>query len=276
MRTSAPFNRDDLAELDERLFACAARVVAMEDVHDGDRQPNVIALRHDCDSAESLDIAVSLAVWEAEHGYRSSYYLLHTSPYWDAPGFDEMVEQIADCGHEIGIHTDALAESFITGEDPDLILERAIGRLRGLGYPVRGVAGHGNRLCTHSAGPGEPWFTNDEQFVECRRSHLGGQEMGEPDRWVWRGKIRRKLAPRPLADFGLEYEALWLSVPFYFRLSDSGGRWNDEGFDVIAAAFAQQTHVVTPTVEKGDPMQLHILQHPDHWGRAFLPVAAAA
>jgi hypothetical protein len=248
----------------------------MEDVHDGARQPNVIALRHDCDSQQSLDIAVQLAAWESERGYRSSYYLLHTSAYWTDPRFESLVERIAGGGHEIGIHTDALAESFVTGEDPDLILERAIGRLRSLGHRVRGVAGHGNRLCTYSAAPGEPWFTNDEQFVECRRSHLGGVSMGEPDREVWRGKIRRTLAPRPLADFGLEYEALWLSVPHYFRLSDSGGRWQDEGFDAIADAFALQTDVEMPPQEKGDPMQLHILQHPDHWGHAFQMAAWAA
>lgn len=275
MNKQGPFTPPDLDDLDRRLLSLAHRVVRMETIALNDeRAPNVIGLRHDCDNAGSLATAVQMARWEHERGYRSSYYILHTSPYWNHPDFEHMLDEIANYGHEIGIHTDALAESFKTGEDPDLILERAIARLRGLGHKTIGVAGHGNRLCTHGA-PGEPWFTNDEQFVECRRTHLGGKAVGEPNREIWRGSIRRRLAPRPLADFGLKYEALWLSVPFYFRLSDSGGEWKDEGFDSIAGKFAKQTHVVKPAVTRDDPMQLHILQHPDHWHYAFPRVMAA-
>ncbi len=263
------FRADDLRLLDETFLARAKRVVAMEDVYAGDKGANVIGLRHDCDSGGSLATAVEMARWELEHGYRSTYYVLHTSPYWDAPDFEDMLEQIAGYGHEIGIHTDALAESFVTGEDPDLILERAIKRLRNLGYRVRGVAGHGNAICNRDAGPGEEWFANDEQFVECRRTYLGGKPMGSATRSITRGNITRNLAPRPLADFGLEYEALWLSVPFYFRLSDSGGRWNDEGFTEIADTFAAQLDVDAPATGKSHPRQLHILQHPDWWARAF-------
>ncbi len=248
----------------------------MEDSFDGDRAANTIALRHDCDSASSLDFAAKLARWEADRGYRSSYYILHTSPYWNYGKFPRLLEEIASYGHEIGIHTDALAESLITGEDPDIILERAIKRLRDLGYAVRGVAGHGNKICNRAAAPGEPWFSNDEQFTECRRTHLAGEEMPPADRLLWRGEIQRKLAPKSLADFGLEYEALWLSVPFYFRLSDSGGRWQDEGFDGIAGRFAQQIDVTEAATTNEDPMQLHVLQHPDWWGDAFVPVEAAA
>ncbi len=271
-----PFKAEHLEQLDARLLSQAARVIKMEEAFDGDRAPNTIALRHDCDSGESLDIAVHMARWEAEHGYRSSYYVLHTSPYWNDERFPYMLEEIAGYGHEIGLHTDALAESMVTGEDPDLILERVTKRLRDLGYPVRGVAGHGNRICNRAAGPGEPWFANDEQFTECRRSHLGGNPVGEPDREIWRGNIRRKLAPRPLADFGFDYEALWLSIPFYFRLSDSGGHWNDEGFDRIADIFAQQLDVTKLPVRMEEPKQLHILQHPDWWYAALVEESVAA
>jgi hypothetical protein len=247
----------------------------MEDAFDGDKGANTIALRHDCDSAQSLDNAVQMAYWEAERGYRSSYYILHTSRYWHYSRFPRLLEQIAGCGHEIGIHTDALAESLVTGEDPDVILNRAIKCLRDLGHTIRGAAGHGNAICNRAAGPGEPWFSNDEHFTECRRTQLNGEPMPPADRLLWRGRIQRKLAPRSLADFGLEYEALWLSVPFYFRLSDSGGRWRDEGFDTIAEMFARQTHVTAAAETSDDPMQLHVLQHPDWWGQAFASVVAA-
>lgn len=271
MRERRPFRRDDLEELDERFLAKAARVVALEDCHDGDRAPNVIGLRHDCDAGQSVATAVKMARWEHEHGYRSTYYLLHTAPYWNFPEFPEMVERIALLGHEIGIHTNALAESLRTGEDPDLILERAIKRLRDLGYRIRGVAGHGDPFCNRDRAEGEIMFANDEQFAECRRP-----KYGEADRLITRGSVSRRLAPRPLADFGLEYEALWSGYPFPFRFSDSGGRWMSPGFDETADRFDLQTKVSSLPETHEDPSQLHLLIHPDWWHQAFLPVRAAA
>lgn len=264
MRYRHPFLREDLAELDERLLSKAVRVVALKDVVAGDRAPNVIGLRHDCDAGHSLATAVKMARWEADRGYRSTYFLLHTSPYWRHREFPELVERIALLGHEIGIHTNALAESLRTGEDPDLILERAIARLRGLGYPVRGVAGHGDRFCNIYRGPGEIEFANDEQFAECRRVNYG-----EADRVITRGRISRKLAPRPLSDFGLEYEALWSGYPFPWRCSDSGGKWLNPGFDETVEKFAAQTAVTRLPQATGDPRQLALLIHPDWWRASF-------
>src|SRR6185295_7735468 len=109
----------DLAELDMLLLDRAKAVIAMEDMHDGNRDPNTIAMRHDVDAGHALATAVRIAEWEAHRGYRSSYYILHTSPYWLAPGFRESLEQIANHGHEIGIHANALAEALRTGRDPD-------------------------------------------------------------------------------------------------------------------------------------------------------------
>jgi peptidoglycan/xylan/chitin deacetylase (PgdA/CDA1 family) len=271
VRYGAPFQADDLDELDEVFYAKAARVVAMEDVVAGAREPNVIGLRHDCDAAHSLRTAVSMAHWEAERGYRSTYFLLHTSPYWSYVGFPSAVQEIAECGHEIGIHTDALAESLVTGDDPDLILERAITRLRDLGYPVRGVAGHGNEICLRVREPHESPFANDEQFAECRRP-----AHGEADRIIARGKISLKLSPRPLSDFGLEYEALWSAQPWSWRCSDSGGRWFNPGFEETAARFATQTQVTDLPRRSKHPQQLHLLIHPDWWAEAFVPVKAVA
>jgi hypothetical protein len=271
VRYGHPFRADDLEELDEVFYAKAARVVAMEDVVAGAREANVIGLRHDCDAGHSLATAVSMAHWEAERGYRSTYFLLHTSPYWRYGWFPNAVQEIAECGHEIGIHTDALAESLVTGEDPDLILERAITRLRDLGYTIRGVVGHGNPICLRNRQPDESPFANDEQFAECRRPG-----HGEADRLLVRGKISRNLAPRPLADFGLEYEALWCAHPFAWRCSDSGGKWLNPGFEETAAIFDLHTTVDKAPKHPIDPRQLHLLIHPDWWSEAFVPVEAVA
>lgn len=271
MNEKAPFTACDLEELDERFLSKAARVVAVEDVGDGERSPNVIALRHDCDAGRSLATAVQMARWEHDRGYRASYYLLHTSPYWNGPEFRTLVSRIAGYGHEIGIHTNALAEGLRTGRDPDLILYNAIERLRGMGYRVRGAAGHGDPICLRDRRPDESVFANDEQFTECRRP-----KFGDADRVLARGNVSFRLQPRPLADFGLEYEALFLGLPWPFRFSDSGGRWLDPGVDETAERFAAQVDVETVPSNPMEPLQLHLLIHPDWWHGAFVPLRQAA
>ncbi len=259
--------------MDDSLFSRASSVVAMEDVHDGHRDPNSIGLRHDVDGTnnatrEALQTAVKMAEWEAARGYRSTYFILHTAPYWMGPGFAGALDRIAELGHEIGIHTDALAEGLRISKDPDLILDEAIALLRNLGFSIRGVVGHGNPICNREAAPGEPWFANDEQFDICQRP-----DYGAPDRTITRGTRTLHLKPRPLADFGLEYEALWSAHPFAFRISDSGGKWLNPGWDETVAKWqadrASYSHVTSPIREV---RQLHVLVHPDWWQHAFVEV----
>lgn len=269
MRMFAPFTYAELLAIDECFLSAAERVVAMEDVVAGDRAPNVIGLRHDCDSGQSLKTATEMARWEAERGYRATYFMLHTAPYWNYTWFEAALEDIAMAGHEIGIHVDALGESLVTGEDPDVILARAIERLRGFGYPVRGAVGHGNGICLKYRAEHESPFANDEQFSECRRP-----EHGDADRIIARGNVSRQLAPRPLADFGLEYEALRCALPWSWRFSDSGGGWLAPGFEKTAERFAQQVDVAELPSASNSPRQLHLLIHPDWWLGAFARVAA--
>jgi len=272
VRDNAPFREDDLAELDEHFLSKASAVIAMQEVAAGNTGHTTIGLRHDCDAGHSLATAVKTARWEADRGYRSTYYVLHTSPYWQYPTFPRMLEEIACLGHEIGIHADALAESLKTGRDPHLILDEALATLRGWGFSVRGVAGHGNPVCNRDAGPGEITFANDEQFVECARP-----QEGPPDRVITRGSISLKLAPRPLADFGLDYEALVLGLPHPFRFSDSGGRWLRPGWDETVEKFWRTVAVpAEAVVDPRETRQLHLLVHPDWWMQAFSGVAAAA
>lgn len=238
-------NRRDLQVLDDVVLSNARAVVSMLEVHEGAREEDVIGLRHDVDdNPGALPTAVNIARWEAERGYRATFYMLHTAPYWeDERQLRSALDEIAGYGHEIGIHANAIAEGLRGRGDPHLILEEAIGRLRSFGHPVRGVVAHGDPLCRDRNG--EVWFVNDEQFLECVRP-----EMGDPHRLLGNGKTTVRLDPRPLADFGLVYEAY--RVPRVRYLSDSGGRWN---IDPAEAAVGQG--------------QLHILWHPDWWADAF-------
>lgn len=279
MNQRAPFTAEDLAEMDDLLFSRASAVVAMEDVYDGHRDPNAIGLRHDVDGTnhatrEALQTAVKIAEWESERGYRSTYYVLHTAPYWMAPGFAAALDRIAELGHEIGIHADSLAEGLKNGRDPDQILDEAIGTLRDLGFRIRGVAGHGNRFCNHDRNieAGEITFANDEQFLECARP-----QEGLPDRTITRGDITLTLRPRPLSDFGLEYEALKIAYDgasvMPFRISDSGGRWLNPGWEETVEKWNGERRDYPQTKPCPQVRQLHFLLHPDWWSQAFVPVA---
>ena len=281
MNERAPFTASDLAEMDDSLFSRASAVIAMEDVHDGHRDPNAIGLRHDVDGTnsmtrEALQTAVRIAEWEAERGYRATFYILHTAPYWMATGFAGALDRIAELGHEIGIHSDALAEALVTGRDPDQILDEALSTLRGLGFQVRGVAGHGNPICNREAGPGEGSFANDEQFLECARP-----QEGEPNRTIERSRFGTTLTlrPRSLLDFGLEYEALKVAYDgaeiMPFRISDSGGRWLNPGWEETVERWQhEREHHPNTTVPSKTIRQLHFLWHPDWWQHAFTPVGA--
>lgn len=212
----------------------------MEDIADFGAASDVIGLRHDCDNV--ITPAVHMADWEYQHGYRSTYYVLHTAPYWrEKHLLRGSLEEIAGFGHEIGIHNDAITVALETGRSPADILHEAIDELRGYGHTIRSTVAHGNARCHVDR------YVNDEMFRECRRDGYG--DIG-----------RLGFRPVSLADFGLDFDANWLPRGDY--LSDSGGNWS-QPFDQVAAAFPS----------KG---QLHMLVHPDWWHEAFDREKAAA
>lgn len=247
MRGCEPFLPADLQALGD-FYDRATAVVPMEDVYDGDNLNHVIGLRHDCDNV--IVPAVHMAEWECERDIVSTYYVLHSAPYWnDKPLLRESLERIAGAGHEIGIHNDALTVALETGRDPAEILHEAIEELRSYGHTIRSTVAHGNRLC-HIAK-----YVNDEMFTTCRRPAYGAA-----DRKLEHGGRAVVLLPLPLAEFGLDFDANWLHRGDY--LSDSGGRWS-QPFEDVAAAWPARG-------------QLHMLVHPDWWTQAFETQKAAA
>lgn len=255
MRSAAPFTAADLATLDVMLYSRASAVVPMRDIWAGNTDPTVIGLRHDVDdNAGSLDTAVAMGEWEACHGYRSTYYLLHGSHYWDrAP---QAARELVAMGHEVGIHNNAIAEAIRQRRHPADILRESLHDLRSA-VEVVGTVAHGDNLCYLGR---KIRFVNDELFMECNRKELGGSDriVTDTSRDPW---LSISLGQRSLWDFGLKYDANWLPRADY--LSDSGGRWSAGVFDVTAR-FPQA---------RG---QLHLLIHPDWWAEAFVTEQVAA
>jgi hypothetical protein len=247
MRTHAPFLSDDLEHLDG-LLDLALQVVPMREVYAGNTDHRVIGMRHDVDNF--IEPAVEMAAWENERGYRSTYFILHSAPYWeDKRLLRSSVAEIAAYGHEVGIHNAALSEAVRDGTDPRVTLAEAILELRAMGHTISGTVAHGAAECRNAAG--RVVVVNDEMFTECARS-----DMGPPDRTVGRVNIR----PTSLKQFGLDYDANWLPRGAY--ISDSGGAWST-AFDPVRDGFPFTG-------------QLHMLVHPDWWAEAFERVEVPA
>lgn len=245
MRTQHPFRTDDLAELNGRLLCWADEVVG---IRESIGMPNTwMGMRHDVDNL--LAPAVAFAEWEAERGYRSTYYILHSAPYWeDKFALQSALERISECGHEIGFHTNALATALRTGRDPAEIVETSLAKLRGYGYDVTGVVAHGDPLCHQVPGG----FVNDELFSECVRP-----SYGHPERTLEFGNRSLTIKRQPWSDFGLEYDPNWIGRGLEF--SDSGGKlWSD--FDEVVESFPYPNG------------QIQFLIHPCWWAEAFAAV----
>jgi len=240
----APFQPEDLHELGAFLDRADA-VVAMEDVYAGRTSRRVIGMRHDCDNV--IAPAVAMAQWEAERGYRSTYFILHTAPYWqEKETLRAALELISDCGHEIGFHLNAITAAIQTGGDPVEIADGAANELRDYGHHVHGVVAHGDQACY------EHRFVNDELFLESARP-----DYGDAHRRI--GSVRLKPVSR--IALGFNYDPNWLPRSQY--LSDSGGSWSQQ-FEQVDYFFP---------FESG---QLHMLVHPDWWGEAFPETRRAA
>lgn len=249
MRTHAPFQASDLEELDARLLSRADAVVSIAESIGASVW--TVGMRHDVDNV--LEPAVAMAEWEAERSYAATYFILHSAPYWsDKDALRTALERIAAGGHEIGFHTNALAEALRTGRDPAEIVHEAVDELRSYGYEVRGVVAHGDPLCHEVPGG----FVNDELFAECVRP-----SYGLPERTLsWNG-VEVPIRRRSWAEFGFRYDPNWLSRALEF--SDSGGQWHSN-FDDVVAAFPYPNG------------QVQILAHPCWWAEAFVEESVAA
>jgi hypothetical protein len=215
-----------------------------------------LALRHDMD--HDLENSVRLAEWESEHGFKATYYVLHTDWYWGDAANGEpsrfvlrALDRIASLGHEIGVHNNAITAALRTDGDPVQILGRTLTALRRHGFDITGTVAHGDPLC-HAAG-----YVNNEIFLECPRPALGA-----PDRVIAHvdektgQSMRVALRPVQMADLGLTHEANFVGQTHY--LSDTGGKWS-RPFSEVDSRFG----------DEGGYLQ--ILVHPVWWALSGEP-----
>lgn len=254
------------ADLDalHALLATADAVVPVREAFErrASLPDRLIALRHDMD--HDVESSVRFAEWEAQRGFRSTYEVLHTDWYYrrgTRGGPSRFVlralDRIAGLGHEIALHNNAISAALLQDRDPLEILEEELAHLRKHGFEIVGSVAHGDRLCR------ELGFNNSELFVECP-----DPEGRDPRREIVRvdpltgRRTAVRLAPVPMARFGLTHEAMVFGNVRY--LSDTGGRWH-RPFAETAAAYEREGGF------------LQVLAHPVWWalgGEAFTPKAA--
>jgi hypothetical protein len=248
--------------IDDSYFRYLEHFGATATVRDLWQEPdreNVVGLRHDVDY--DLDLALEIAYWEHEQGCRSTYYLLHSSAYWNDPQFLDKCAQLQEFDHEIGLHLDVLAEWF-RGDisDVDARLSDLLSRLRGGGIQVVGSAAHGSPSCYKHQ------FINYWCFAELRPNDPASSETGLTAEGILSkdprfrisypadGRLLRddgevlELWESSMSELGLEYEAI--RVPNAHYWSDSGGRWVRSP-DPLGHSLKSGRH--------------QVLMHPEYW-----------
>lgn len=220
---------------------------------------DVVALRHDVD--HDLDLALDMAFWEWRRGTRATYFLLPTAAYWHDDRLLDIVRQLDDYGHEVGLHLNVLAEWFAgSTDDPARRLGEELSRLRAADVEVVGVSAHGDPLC-YQRSFSNRWCLADLRRADPAASEAGLSAEGVPSteaafrlRYPTDHRLRRDdggvldLWQLRLVDLGLDYEAVAVPVDAYF--TDSGGGWKRSP-DPRQASLTRGRH--------------QVLVHPEHW-----------
>ena len=251
-------------------------------------KPHLTSLRHDVDY--NLDVAMELAYWEYKAGLRSTYFVLHSTAYYqhDKALIDKCL-QLQDFGHEVGLHTNFLAEWYRGNiDDVGLALEKELIRLRTGGVDITGVTAHGDALC-YDAGFTNYWIFEelrpDVPATSERRVTAEGTVGRDVDRVISYPEDSHKLVRSDgsgfdywslkLPDFGLDYEASRLATDSYF--SDSGGTWKRTP-DPLTHTFGKDRSLVLmhPIYWKGEQRHYYFLstaRSGSNWLASFLDKA---
>lgn len=221
---------------------------------------DVVGLRHDVD--HDLDAALEMAWWEQRRGCRSTYFLLHTAPYWKTDArLEAKALQLQDWGHEVGLHINVLTEwTNAVIDDVAARVRELLERLRGAGLHVAGVSAHGDRACY------EHQFANYWCWQELRPEEPAHRETGRSAEGVVVSDSRYRLSypadhrlgradgarlalwQLSLAEMALTYDAAHIASEGYF--TDSGGAWTRSP-DPIGEDLGAGRH--------------QVLVHPEHW-----------
>ena len=218
-----------------------------------------IALRHDVD--HDINLAMEMAFWEKEKGCRSTFFLLHTAEYWNAPQFIDKALQIQDFGHEIGLHVNILSE-WMRGKVDDVYgeLKNILDELRHSGLKIFGISPHGDPLCYQKQfinywcfselKPDDPHHTESGLNAEGITAEDGKRCIDYSASHILTREDNRNfpLWSDAMEGLGLAYDAIHTTYDAYY--SDSHGKWLHSR-DPLHVDLSRGRH--------------QIMIHPEHW-----------
>jgi hypothetical protein len=218
----------------------------------------VIGLRHDVDL--DLGKAVLLSEVEKSMHIRSTYYILHTAPYYLANPENKAIHSELiipvlkhmqdDSGFEIGWHNDLVTLQVIYNIDPVAFLKQELGWLRSNGIKIYGSASHGSYYCRPNG------YLNYYFFNECTNPP-GGLGAFPNNVTVTSDSKTITLSKGSFKDFDLEYGAYFLNSNKYYSDASfvNGKRWDIGMLDLNS-------------LKAGD--RVIILMHPIYWHKASI------
>jgi hypothetical protein len=211
----------------------------------------VIGLRHDVDI--DLNVAYKFSSIEYDLGFRATYFILHSAPYYlKNPNNmevhnDNIIPQLKSMQNErkfeIGWHNDLVTLQVVYNIDPVTYLHGELNWLRSYGLNIYGTAAHGSNYCKTLH------YMNYYFFEECSNPVVPNRENNIV---VPKDGRNITLIKGKLSDFDLKYEAYFLNnnKAFSDATVTNGQRWN------IGMLDLDQLH-------PGD--RVILLLHPVHW-----------
>ncbi|MBN8216396.1 MAG: hypothetical protein J0L75_07115 [Spirochaetes bacterium] len=205
----------------------------------------LVGMRHDIDSHPEK--ALAMARIEKEAGLPSTYFILHSAPYYakfiggrlerKAP-VEALARFLAKEGFELGIHTDLFSMMWNRHYSPAAFLREELAQYAAMGIPVKGAAAHGDGAVI-AAGLNNMWI-----FSEFGKK---GTAVRDGERFPY--------GESPISEFGLAYEAYLLNRDVNTGDIDSRlkGKPVAALIDLLAAIPAGRRAI--------------LLTHPEHWGK---------
>jgi len=211
----------------------------------------VLTIRHDVD--DNIESAVKFAYREHKYGITTSYYILHTSPYYGVTGKnyfkrnDQVIfymKKIQDeYGQEIGWHNDLVTLQVVYDIDPKIFLKNELSWLRSNGINIYGAISHGSNFC-HVYHYVNAYFWDD----------VIGSNNGDFYNWETIPKDGQiiKIEKDKLSNYSLEFNDGSLHPDYFFADCNfpNGKRWN-------------MGMVNWDTIQPGKKVE--ILIHSQHW-----------
>jgi len=214
----------------------------------------VIGLRHDVDN--DLNVAYKFSQIESNLGFRSTYFILHSAPYYlvNANNMEVHSNEIIpilksmqnEKHFEIGWHNDLVTLQVIYNINPVTFFHNELNWLRANGIKIYGTAAHGSNYCKTYH------YLNFYFFEECSFPIVVNRENNI---YVPKDGKSIKLIKGKLSDFNLQYEAYFLNnnKAYSDATVTNGIRWNIGMLDLTQ-------------LQPGD--RAIVLLHPIHWHKA--------